>query len=181
MTLVFGERTVSSERSSERSSKQPSKLEFAEAAELFMASAIDERGGVDPVAALYAERRAAYSLFSLQLSDEESEAFRPYLFGRPIPRKPGDRPVTCLNLVDGEWRRTAELVPMKSLADRRVTLFEMARSRPADCEHAIDRAFAFWSSLEWTGEGLAYRKHVIKSFSRLLQYFYEECLDELRQ
>ena len=28
----------------------------------------------------------------------------------PIPRKPGDAPVTCLNLVDGEWRRTAELV-----------------------------------------------------------------------
>ena len=70
---------------------------------------------------------------------------------------------------------------MKSLADRRVTLFELARSREADCKHAIDRAYAFWSSLEWTSEGLAYRKHVVKNFSRLLQYFYEECLDELRQ
>ena len=145
------------------------------------AEAIDERGGRDPVAALYAERRAAYSLFSLQLSDADCEALRPYLFGRPIPRKAGDKPLTCLNLVDGEWRRTAELVPMKSLADRRVTLFELARSREADCKHAIDRAFAFWSSLEWTSEGLAYRKHVVKNFSRLLHYFYEECLDELRQ
>jgi acyl-CoA reductase-like NAD-dependent aldehyde dehydrogenase len=154
---------------------------LSEAAKRFHAEAIDERGGRDPVAALYAERRAGYSLFSLPLSDADCEALRPYLFGRPIPRKPGDKPVTCLNLVDGEWRRTAELAPMKSLADRRVTLFELARSRPADCTHAIGRAYAFWSSFEWTGEGLAYRKHVIKSFSRLLQYFYEECLDELRQ
>jgi acyl-CoA reductase-like NAD-dependent aldehyde dehydrogenase len=154
---------------------------LSEAAKRFHAEAIDERGGRDPVAALYTERRAGYSLFSLPLSDADCEALRPYLFGRPIPRKAGDRPVTCLNLVDGEWRRTAELAPMKSLADRRVTLFELARSRPADCTHAIDRAFAFWSSFEWTAEGLAYRKHVIKSFSRLLQYFYEDCLDELRQ
>jgi acyl-CoA reductase-like NAD-dependent aldehyde dehydrogenase len=154
---------------------------LAEAAARFHAESIDEHGGRDPVAALYPERRAAYSLFSLQLSDADCAALRPYLFGRPIPRKAGDRPVICLNLVEGEWRRTAELVPMKSLADRRVTLFELARSRTADCRQAIDRAFAFWSSLEWTSEGLAYRKHVIKNFSRLLQYFYEECLDELRQ
>jgi acyl-CoA reductase-like NAD-dependent aldehyde dehydrogenase len=154
---------------------------LAQAAQRFHGESIDEQGGADPVAALYPERRAAYSLFSLQLSDADCAALRPYLFGRPIPRKEGDRPITCLNLVEGEWRRTAELVPMKSLADRRVTLFEMARSRPADCLHAVDRAFAFWSSLEWTAEGLAYRKHVIKNFSRLLHYFYEECLDELRQ
>jgi acyl-CoA reductase-like NAD-dependent aldehyde dehydrogenase len=156
-------------------------VRLTEAATRFHDEAIDERGGSDPVAALYAERRAAYSLFSLQLSDADCEALRPYLFGRAIPRKAGDKPVTCLNLVDGEWLRTAELVPMKSLADRRVTLFELARSLPADCRHAVDRAFAFWSSLEWTAEGLAYRKHVIKSFSRLLHCFYEECLDELRQ
>jgi alpha-ketoglutaric semialdehyde dehydrogenase len=147
----------------------------------FLAEAIDERGGRDPVAALYPERRAGYSLFSLQLSDAECESLRPYLFGRAIPRKPGDKPPVCLNLVEGEWRRTAELVPMKSLADRRITLFELARSRDADCAHAVDRAHAFWSSLEWAAEGMAYRKHVIKNFSRLLHYFYEDCLDELRQ
>ncbi|HEY8039009.1 MAG TPA: aldehyde dehydrogenase family protein [Polyangiaceae bacterium] len=154
---------------------------LSDAAKRFHSESIDERGGRDPVAALYPERRAGFSLFSLQLSDADCEALRPYLFGRPIPRKPGDKPVPCLNLVEGEWRRTAELVPMTSLADRRVTLFELARSRAADCTHAVDRAFAFWSSLEWVGEGLAYRKQVIKNFSRLLHYFYEDCLDELRQ
>jgi alpha-ketoglutaric semialdehyde dehydrogenase len=154
---------------------------LADAAKRFHSELIDERGGRDPVAALYSERRAAYSLFSLQLSDADCEALRPYLFGRPIPRKAGDKPLSCLNLVDGEWRRAAEMVPMKSLADRRVTLFELARSREAECKQVIDRAHAFWSSLEWTNEGLAYRKHVVKNFSRLLHYFYEECLDELRQ
>ncbi|HEY8092067.1 MAG TPA: aldehyde dehydrogenase family protein [Polyangiaceae bacterium] len=154
---------------------------LADAAKRFLAESIDERGGRDPVGALYGERRAGFSLFTLQMSDADCEALRPYLFGRPIPRKAGDRPVTCLNLVDGEWRRPAELVPMKSLADRRVTLFELARSTEADCKHAIDRAHAFWSSLAWTSEGLAYRKHVMKNFSRLMHHFYEECLDELRQ
>lgn len=154
---------------------------LADAAKRFHSEQVDERGGRDPIAALYPERRADFSLFSLQLSDADCEALRPYLFGRPIPRKAGDKPLACLNLVEGEWRRTAEMVPMKSLADRRVTLFEIPRSREADCKQAIDRAHAFWTSLEWSNEGLAYRKHVVKNFSRLLQYFYEECLDELRQ
>jgi acyl-CoA reductase-like NAD-dependent aldehyde dehydrogenase len=154
---------------------------LADAAQRFIAEAVDVRGGPDPIAELYRDRRASYSLFSLHLSDASCEALRPYLFGRPIPRKAGDRPVTCLNLVDGVWRRPAELVPMKSLADRRLTLFELARSREDDCKQAIDRAGAFWSSLEWANEGMAYRKHVIKNLSRLLEYFYEECLDELRQ
>ncbi len=157
------------------------KLQLAEASQRFLSDAIGEVGGRDPIAALHAERRARYSLFSLQLSDAECEAVRPYLFGRPIPRKPGDEPVRCLNLVEGEWRRTAEFVPMKSLADRRVTLFELARSRAAECTHAVERAHAFWSSLAWANEAMAYRKHVIKNFSRLLHYFYEECIDELRQ
>src|ERR1700730_974318 len=99
---------------------------LAEAAERFVSAATGERGGPDPVATLYAPRRAAYSLFSLQLSDAACEALRPYLFARLIPRKAGDKPVTCLNLVGGEWRRPAELVPMKSLADRRMILFELA-------------------------------------------------------
>ncbi len=154
---------------------------FGEAAKRFVAGAVDERGGADPVAALYPARRAAYSLFALQMSDAECEALRPYLYVRPIPRQAVDKPLVCVNLVEGEWRRPAELVPMKSLADRRVTLFELARSRDEDCMHAIERAHAFWTSLAWAEEGLAYRKHVIKNFSRLLHYYYEECLDELRQ
>jgi acyl-CoA reductase-like NAD-dependent aldehyde dehydrogenase len=151
------------------------------AAERFRSQAVGERGGRDPMAELYAERRRGYSLFALQLSDAECEALRPYLFDQPIPRKAGDRPVTCLNLVDGEWRRPADLAPRPSLADRRVTLFELARSRESDCAFAVERAHAFWSSLAWADEGLAYRKHVLKNVSRLLSYFYEECLDELRQ
>ena len=154
---------------------------LAAAAERFRSESIDVQGGRDPIAELYAARRASYSLFSLHLGDTECEALRPYLFGRPLPRQPGDAPVTCLNLVEGEWRRPAELVARPSLADRRVTLFELARSREADCLFALDRAHAFWSSLEWANEGLAYRKHVIKNFSRILEHFYEECLDELRQ
>ena len=154
---------------------------LADAAQRFHSESIGVQGGRDPIAALFAERRAGYSLFELSMSDADCEALRPYLFGRPIPRKPGDAPVTCLNLVEGEWKRTAELAPMKSLADRRVTLMEVARSRQADVAHAIDRAWAFWASLEWANEGMAYRKQVVKNFSRLLGYYYEECLDELRQ
>jgi acyl-CoA reductase-like NAD-dependent aldehyde dehydrogenase len=154
---------------------------FGEAAKRFVAGAIDERGGEDPVAALYTARRASYSLFSLQLDDVACEALRPYLFGRAIPRHAGEKPVTCINVIDGVWRRPAELVAMKSPADRRLTLFEIGRSREDDCRHAIDRAHAFWSSLAWVDEGMAYRKHVIKNLSRLLQHYYEECLDELRQ
>jgi acyl-CoA reductase-like NAD-dependent aldehyde dehydrogenase len=133
------------------------------------------------VAALYTRRRAEYSLFSLDFSDAECEALRPYLFGRVIPTRAGHPPVTCLNLVEGEWRRAAELVTMPSPADRRVTLLQLARSRDDDCRFAIDRAHAFWSSLEWASEGLAYRKHVVRCFSRLLRHFYEDCLHELRQ
>src|SRR5579862_5283872 len=102
---------------------------LAEAARRFQVESIGERGGRDPVAELYAQRRASYSLFTRSLADADCEALRPYLFGRPIPRKQGDEPVICLNLVEGEWRRTAELVLRPSLADRRVTLFALARSR----------------------------------------------------
>lgn len=154
---------------------------LAEAAAKFLSGAIDREGGPDPIAALYPARRAGYSLFSLQLSDADCEALRPYLFGRAVPEKPGDAPLTCLDLVDGEWLRTTDLVAMHSLADRRLTLFEIARSRGADCTRAIDHAHSFWSSLEWAREGLAYRKHVVKNFSRLLHYFYEEALFEIRQ
>ncbi|HXX68007.1 MAG TPA: aldehyde dehydrogenase family protein [Polyangiaceae bacterium] len=154
---------------------------LADAAALFSSQSIGELGGPDPVAALYAGRRAGYSLFSLQLSDAGCEGLRPYLFGRPLPSAPGDPPARCLNLIDGRWERPDELVPMKALWDRRVTLFELARSREAECIRAVERAHAFWRSMDWASEGMAYRKHVIKNFARLLHYFYEDCLHELRQ
>jgi acyl-CoA reductase-like NAD-dependent aldehyde dehydrogenase len=160
----------------------PSLLDrLSSAAQRFVSDSIGEGGGADPVAALYPERRAAYSLFSVDLRDAECEALRPYLFGQVIPRRTDEPPVSCLNLVEGHWRSAAELVSMRSPADKRVTLHRLARSRRADCELAIERAHAFWCSLEWASEGLAYRKHVVRSFSRLLGYFYEDCLYELRQ
>jgi acyl-CoA reductase-like NAD-dependent aldehyde dehydrogenase len=154
---------------------------LSSAAETFFSRSIDRLGGPDPVAMLYPSRRPSYSLFSLQLSDADCEALRPYLFGRPVPQKAGDTPHTCLNLVDGEWVRAAEVAPIRSLADRRVTICEIARSRAADCTRAVDAAHAFWRSLDWAREGLAYRKHVVKNFSRLLHYFYEESIAEIRQ
>ncbi len=162
-------------------SAAPLRERLSQAAARFVSDAVAERGGVDPVASLYTERRADYSLFSLDLSDAECEALRPYLFGQAIPTRAGQRPATCLNLVEGQWRHAAELVTMPSPADRRVTLFRLARSRDDDCRFAIDRAHAFWSSLQWASEGLAYRKHVVRSFSRLLRHYYEDCLHELRQ
>ncbi len=154
---------------------------LSSAAETFFSRAIDRHGGPDPVAMLFASRRAGYSLFSLQLSDADCEALRPYLFGRPVPRKAGETPLTCLNLVDGEWLAPPERAPMQSLADRRVILCEIARSGAAECTRAVDRAHAYWTSLDWAREGLAYRKHVVKNFSRLLHYFYEEAIAEIRQ
>jgi acyl-CoA reductase-like NAD-dependent aldehyde dehydrogenase len=151
------------------------------AAERFVSLGVGDRGGIDPVASLYGERREAYSLFSLDFSDAECEALRPYLFGSQVPSVPGDEPVTCLNLVEGQWRTAPELAVMTSPADRRVALLRLARSRADECQLAIDRAHSFWTSLEWANEGLAYRKHVVRNFSRLLRHFHEDCLHELRQ
>jgi betaine-aldehyde dehydrogenase len=162
-------------------SAPPLRERLSKAAERFLSDGVGDRGGVDPVAALYAGRRAEYSLFALDLDDAECEALRPYLFGQVIPSRAGEPPVTCLNLVEGCWRAAVEKVTMPSPADRRVTLLSLARSRDDDCLFAIARAHAFWSSLEWASEGLAYRKHVVRSFSRLLRHFYEDCLHELRQ
>jgi acyl-CoA reductase-like NAD-dependent aldehyde dehydrogenase len=151
------------------------------AAQRFASDSTGERGGQDPIAALYPERRAGYSLFSLELSDEDCEALRPYLFGHIIPDRPGQTPPTCLNLVEGEWRAASEFVTMPSPADRRVPLLRLARSRDEECRFAVERAHSFWKSLAWASEGLAYRKHVVRNFSRLLRHYYEDCLHELRQ
>ncbi len=153
---------------------------LSSAAETFLARAIDRQGGPDPVALLYGSRRAGYSLFSRQLSDADCEALRPYLFGRALPQRGSDTPLTCLNLIDGDWVRPSEIAAIRSLADKRVTLCEMARSRAADCARAVDAAHAYWTSLEWAREGLAYRKHVVMNFSLLLHHFYDESIAEIR-
>lgn len=138
--------------------------------------------GPDPIAKLYEQRRASWSLFATSLSDEMCEALRAYLFPQKIPQTSQEKPIHALHLINGVWTQgSAPLVPMKSLADDRITLAHVAAAQKSEIDQAITSAYAYWSSLEWANEGLAYRKHVLKNVSRLLHYFYEECLFEIRQ
>ncbi len=140
--------------------------------------------GPDPLARLYPERRKAYSLFAPNLSDAEAEALRPYLFGyAPLPRKAGDPAPTCHNLIDGVWCAPAkgEYAAMSSPADSRVTLFHVAASSEEDCRLAIEAVDRAWKGMRWAEEGLAYRKWVLRNLSRLMQYYREECLREIRE
>src|SRR5260370_7611133 len=64
--------------------------------------------GPDPLAALYPERRRAWSLFTPQLSDGEIESLRAYLFAYDtLPLAPSDPPVLARNYIAGEWRAAA--------------------------------------------------------------------------
>jgi len=62
----------------------------------------------------------SYSLFSLQIIDAECERCPLSVSSHAIPRRAGDKPITCLNLIG---RRVAsvrsELISMRSLADNR--------------------------------------------------------------
>ena len=154
---------------------------LANAAQRFHSESIGVHGGRDPIAALFAERRAGYSLFELSMSDADCEALRPYLFGHPIPRRAGEAPVACLNLIDGEWKK-----------HRRARPDEVPRRPPGDADGgrplarsgrgARDRAGVGLLGVARVGEGGA-RVPKARREERLaaLGYFYEECLDELRQ
>ena len=150
-------------------------------------AAFNARGqlGPDPLAALYAERRRQYSLFSNLLTDKDLEALRPYLFchGGNIPQRAGDKPVRVTNLIAGEWSLPAkgELAVLRSLADRRIGLMEVPASTQEDVEKAVSAAEAAWKSLTWAQEVTTYRKHVVKNWSRMLDYFSEDCMREIRQ
>ena len=48
-------------------------------------------------------------------------------------------------------------------------------------EAAVAYGDEVWKSLAWAEEGLAYRKQVVKNVSRILEYFTEEFLHEIRQ
>lgn len=147
--------------------------------------------GADPVAALWKQRREGWSLFSPQLSDADCEALRDYVFCFPttpgkasgIPRKAGDTPIRIHNFLNGEWRAPAEgkWATMNSPADDRIPLFEVPASTRADVELALNAGHSYWKSLTWADEALGWRKQVVKNFSRLLHWFREECLDEIRQ
>lgn len=141
--------------------------------------------GPDPLGAVYAERRKQHSLFSNLLSDQDLEALRPYLFchGGNIPQRPEDKPTRVTNLIGGTWRlpEKGEMAVLQSLADRRIPLMQVPASTKEDVEKAVSAADAAWKSLSWASEVYTYRKHVVKNWSRMLDYFTEDCLREIRQ
>jgi acyl-CoA reductase-like NAD-dependent aldehyde dehydrogenase len=131
---------------------------------------------------VWQQRRAAWSLFARCLSDADSEALRPYIFAYDrLPNAPADAPLPVFNFIAGEWRAAAESVDMPALFDRRVRLSRLARSRQPDIDAALDAGTTYWRSLAWADETLQYRKWVVQNFVRLLHYFEEECLREIRQ
>lgn len=143
----------------------------------------NERGqiGPDPLGARYAERRAGYSLFARMMSDADIEALRPYLFC--YTELPPKRKVSVRNFIGGEWRppKSGEHAVMTCPADRRLELFEVPASGRQDVEAALAAGDQVWKSLAWAEEGLAYRKQVVKNVSRILAYYTEEYLHEIRQ
>lgn len=148
--------------------------------------AFNARGqlGEDPLAKLYPERRAAYSLFSRGFSPAELEALREYVFPwRQFPQAPSDAPVRVHNLVNGVWTAPAKgaYATLNAHFDRRVPLVEVPNSSAEDVEAVVSAADAAWKSLAWADETMAYRKFVVRNFSRLLDHFAEECLHEIRQ
>ncbi|MBI4519126.1 MAG: aldehyde dehydrogenase family protein [Deltaproteobacteria bacterium] len=147
-------------------------------------AAFCRRGGMgpDPLAAQWRERRAEWSLFARCLSEAEIEALRPYIFAyERLPDAPGDEPIPVYNFIAGEWRKAAEAVDMPALFDRRVRLSRLPRSQAAEVEGALAAGYSYWQSLAWAEETLQYRKWVVKNFSRILHYYEEACLREIRQ
>ncbi|MEB3329358.1 MAG: aldehyde dehydrogenase family protein [Candidatus Sericytochromatia bacterium] len=147
--------------------------------------AFNEAGqlGADPLAQLYPARRLAWSLFSVGLRDEEMEALREYLFPyRTLPAAPGASPAPAWNLIDGTWSkpRAAASAVLTCLWDNRIPLVEVADSQAADVEDAVDAAWRYWASFEWADEVTSYRKWVVNNFSRLLEYFSEDVMREIR-
>ncbi len=148
--------------------------------------AFNARGqlGKDPVAACFAERRKAHGLFTNLLTDRELDLLKPYLFcWRDLPQRSSDAPVRVTNFIDGEWRLPArgEMALLRSHADRRIPLMEVPASTEEDVEKAVSAADRAWKSLSWAEDVFTYRKHVIKNFSRMMDYFAEDCMREIRQ
>src|SRR5260370_486313 len=75
--------------------------------------------------------------------------------------------------------RTGAWMPAR--ADRRLQLVDVPASGKQDVESALSFGDGVWKSLAWADEGLAYRKQVVKNVSRILNYYTEEFLEEIRQ
>src|SRR5262249_19633277 len=74
-----------------------------------------------------------------------------------------------------------ELALLRNLADRRVSLMEVPASTDEDVDRAVAAADRTWKSLSWAEDVFTYRKTVLKNFSRMMDYFSEDCLREIRQ
>lgn len=150
-------------------------------------AAVDEfraRGGVgaDPVAAVWPHRRGQWSLFSRSIDDRDIERLRSYIFAYDtLPSAPGDAPVPVHNFIDGQWRVAGDSVELPALFDRRIRLSRIPRSQQPEIEAAVAAGTACWRSLAWVEETLQYRKWVVKNFARILHYFEEDCVREIRQ
>ena len=149
-------------------------------------SAFNARGqvGKDPVGAYFAERRKAHGLFTNLLTDKELELLKPYLFCyRELPQRSSDAPVQVTNFIDGQWGLPAkgEMALLRNHADRRIPLMEVPASTAEDADRAVAAADRTWKSLSWVDDVFTYRKHVIKNFSRMMDYFSEDCMREIRQ
>ncbi|MEB3196109.1 MAG: aldehyde dehydrogenase family protein [Candidatus Sericytochromatia bacterium] len=147
--------------------------------------AFNSRGqlGQDPLAALYGARRQQWNLFSVGLRDDEMETLRDYIFPyRELPTAPDAAPVPAYNLVAGEWKKpsSGQLVTLPTLWDNRIPMVAVADSQPADVEEVVEAAWSHWSSFEWAEETTSYRKWVVNNFSRLLEYFSEDVMREIR-
>jgi len=139
--------------------------------------------GLDPLAEMYARRRSSWSLFTPGLRDEEIEALRDYLFPyREMPSAPDAEPIATYNFTAGQWRKPAsgKMATLPTLWDKRVPFASVPDSQPEDVEQAIAYAYDFWSSLEWHTETVAYRKWVVANWSRMMEYFYEDIIREIR-
>ncbi|RPH67756.1 MAG: aldehyde dehydrogenase family protein [Myxococcaceae bacterium] len=148
--------------------------------------AFNARGqlGKDPIAQYFAERRKAHGLFTNLLTDKELELLKPYLFCyRELPQRSSDTPVRVTNFIDGEWRLPAkgELALLRNLADRRIPLMEVPASTDEDVDRAVAAADRTWKSLSWAEDVFTYRKTVLKNFARMMDYFSEDCMREIRQ
>lgn len=137
--------------------------------------------GEDPFARIYEVRRKDYHLFSQQLTDEEIAGLEPYLFNySSLPSTPADEPIACANYINGSWSQCSNAVVLKALNNRQVRLCAVPDSGEIETKAALESAEKYWKSLHWSQETLAYRKQVIKNFSRILHVYLEKCLQEIR-
>ena len=139
--------------------------------------------GHDPLAKRYQARRDGWSIFTPGLRDHEIEAMRSYIFPyQELPHSTQSEPIATRNYIAGEWRlpKNGKLATLPTLWDKRIPFASVPDSQQEDVELAVSYAHDFWSSLEWSDETVSYRKFVVSNFARILEYYYEDVIAEIR-